>query len=65
MDYQGDCFKHISKLFPFKIEAKIKQGIVVGPAIKTQLKVEDLKTKLSPNDFDALNAFVQLVVQTS
>ena len=63
MDHQGECFKHRSALFPFKIEAKMKQGILVGPEITKQIKDKNFKTKLSPNELDALNTFA-LVIQT-
>ena len=61
MDHQGEYFKHKSELFPFKIEAKIKQGILVGPKIRKQLKDADFTTKLVPNELVALNTLALVI----
>ena len=34
MHYQGEGFKHIGELFPYKAEAKIKHGIFVKPNLE-------------------------------
>ena len=62
MHHQDEGFKHVSELFPYKTEAKIKHDIFVRPEIRKVLKDKDFKTKLSSNELDAWNAFV-LVVQ--
>ena len=51
----------ISKLFPYKTEAKTKHDIVVRPEIRKVLKDKDFKTKLSPDERDAWNAFALVV----
>ena len=45
MNQQGEGFKDIGELFPYKTEAKIKQSILVGPEIRNVLKFEDFETK--------------------
>ena len=47
MDIQGEGFTHIDKKFPYKSEAKLKQGIFVGPEIRKLVKDEELRTKLN------------------
>ena len=62
LDHQGQGFKHIGELFPYKTEAKVKHGIFVRAEIRKVLKDKYFETKLSPNELDASNAFA-LVVQ--
>ena len=62
MDHQGEGFKHIGELFPYKTEANMKQGIFLGADIRKALTDEDFNIKLSPNELDAWNDFA-LVVQ--
>ena len=65
MNQHGDTFKHICELFPYKFEAKLKQGIpvFVGPEIRKLLKNQLFKTKLISNELGAWNAFELVVVE--
>ena len=62
MDMEGEGFKYIGKKFPYKSEAKLKQGIFVGPEIRKLVKDEELNTKLNAKELAAWEAF-KLVVQ--
>ena len=57
MDIEGEGFKHIAKKVPYKSEAKLKQGIFVGPEIRKLIKDEELKTKLNAKKLAAWEAF--------
>ena len=61
MDKQGDGFKHICELFSYKSDAKLKQGIFVGPETRKLLKDETFKTKLTSVELDAWNGFTMVV----
>ena len=63
MNHRDKGFKHVRKLFPSQTKAKLKQ-LFVAPEIRKVRKDKDFKTKLSPNELSASNAFA-LVVQTS
>ena len=62
MDIEGEEFKYICKKFPYKSEAKLKQGIFVGPEIRKLVKDEELNTNLNAKELAAWEAF-KLVVQ--
>ena len=62
MDIEGEGFKHIAKKVPYKSEAKLKQGIFVGPDIRKLVKDEELNTKLNAKELAARETF-KLVVQ--
>ena len=61
MDHLGEGFKHIFKLFPNKTEAKLQQGVFIGPEIRKLLKDENFREKLNPNELAAWNAFESVV----
>ena len=61
MDQLSKGFKHICELFPNKTEAKLKQGVFIGPEIRKLLKDENSKEKLNPNELAARNAFESVV----
>ena len=61
MDHLGEGFKHICKLFPNKTEAKLNQGVFIGPEIRKLLKDENFREKLNPNELAVWNAFESVV----
>ncbi|GBN74208.1 hypothetical protein AVEN_51914-1 [Araneus ventricosus] len=47
---EGECFKYLCDQFPGLSEAKLKEGVFVGPDIRKMMKDEDFETKMETND---------------
>lgn len=57
MDRDGEAFKHLKSKFPRISEAKIKEGIFVGPQIREIFKDQMFKSKLNEKERRAWVAF--------
>ena len=57
VNQDGAAFKHICNKFPVISQAKLKEGIFVGPQINKLLKDEDFDHTLSGTEKVAWNAF--------
>ena len=53
--------KHIQKLFPKLLEAKIKAGVFVGPQVRRLIESDKFPEKLSEVELAAWTSFVSLV----
>ncbi|GFX75567.1 uncharacterized protein TNCV_4714741 [Trichonephila clavipes] len=61
LDKEGECFKYLCKQFPGLSDAKVKEGISVGPDVRKLLKDETFVTKMEMKEKNAWNSF-KLVV---
>lgn len=57
LDREGNAFKYLKDKFPRISEAKIKEGIFVGPQIRQLFKDANFRQILSDNESRAWNAF--------
>ena len=57
MDRTGDGFKYLQAKFPRISEAKIKEGIFVGPQIREVLNDDEFADNLNVKELRAWNAF--------
>lgn len=58
---QGECFKYLCNKFPSLSEAKLKEGIFVGPDIRKLMKDEDFETKMNFEEKEAWVSFKKVV----
>ncbi|GFX31975.1 uncharacterized protein TNCV_3408891 [Trichonephila clavipes] len=61
LDKEGECFKYLCEQFHGLPDAKLKEGIFVGPDIRKLLKDETFVTKMEMKGKNAWNSF-KLVV---
>ncbi|GFU20210.1 uncharacterized protein TNCV_3393351 [Trichonephila clavipes] len=61
LDKEGECFKYLCEQFPGISDAKLKEGIFVGPDIRKLLKDETFLTKMEMKEKNAWNS-LKLVV---
>ncbi|GFX88832.1 uncharacterized protein TNCV_2575391 [Trichonephila clavipes] len=57
LDKEGECFKYLCEQFPGLSDAKLKQGIFVGPDIRKLLKDETFVTKMEMKEKNSCNSF--------
>jgi tRNA 2-selenouridine synthase SelU len=57
MDKESKGFAYLRQKFPKISEAKVNEGIFIGPQIKQLFKDQDFSTKLNSTERRALNAF--------
>lgn len=57
LDWEGNAVKYLKDKFPRISEAKIKEGIFVGPQIRQLFKDANFRQILSDNESRAWNAF--------
>lgn len=57
LDKEGSAFKYLKDKFPRISEAKIKEGIFVGPQIRQLFRDANFRQNLSDNESRAWNAF--------
>jgi hypothetical protein len=57
----GNCFKYLCKTFPHLSEAKLKQGVLVGPDIRKLMFDEDFLLTMTEFETDAWIAFEMLL----
>ncbi|GBM98729.1 hypothetical protein AVEN_79228-1 [Araneus ventricosus] len=53
----GECFKYLCHQFPGLSEAKLKEGVFIGPDIKEKMKDEHFVTKMETNKIKAWESF--------
>lgn len=61
LDKTGSCFKFIQQMFPGLSDAKLKEGVFVGPDIRKMLKSDELKTKMNIKEKNAWVSFQDVV----
>lgn len=61
MDKDGAGFRYLKEKFPRVSDAKIKEGIFVGPQIRTLIKDEQFRTVLSQVEKSAWDTFTNVV----
>ncbi|GFX76801.1 uncharacterized protein TNCV_1952421 [Trichonephila clavipes] len=61
LDKKGECFKYICGQFPGLSNAKLKEGIFIGPDIRNLLKDEPFVTKMEMKEKNAWNSFTLVV----
>ncbi|GFO21298.1 hypothetical protein PoB_004780300 [Plakobranchus ocellatus] len=57
LNKDGQVFLYLRQKFPTLSDAKVKEGIFIGPQIKAMLKDEMFLTKMTPVESEAWNAF--------
>jgi hypothetical protein len=60
---EGECFKYPCKKFPGLSDAKLKEGIVVGPDIRKLLSDDLLRTTMKTVEREAWNAFKEVIAK--
>jgi hypothetical protein len=60
---KGECFKYLCKKFPGLSDAKLKEGIFVGPDIRKLLSDNLLETTMKTVEREAWNAFKEVIVK--
>jgi hypothetical protein len=63
LDREGDCFKYLGGRFSGLSEAKLKEGISVGPGIRRLMKDKAFESKMQDNEKEAWNAFRDVVLK--
>lgn len=58
---EGDCFKYLRDKFPALSEAKIKEGVFVGPDIRKLMKDPQFETKMNVKEKVAWVSFKEVV----
>ena len=58
----GECFKYLCKKFPGLSEAKLKEGIFVGPEIRKVMNDSIFETTMNHTQAEAWNAFKDVVI---
>lgn len=57
----GSCFQYLCTKFPFISDAKLKEGIFVGPQIRELMKDENFENAMEPIESDAWISFKNVV----
>ena len=57
LDQDGDCIKYLSHKFPSPSEAKIKEGIFLGPQIRALTTDREFEANMTSKEKIAWNAF--------
>lgn len=61
LDSTGEAFQCLTRIFPKISEAKLKEGIFIGPQIKELMKSEEFKCYLSSDELAAFESFKNVV----
>ena len=61
LDKNGEAFHYIKALFPKISDAKLKEGIVIGPQIRKLLNDNIFEKRLNPQELPAWKSFVSVV----
>ncbi|GBL83358.1 hypothetical protein AVEN_110670-1 [Araneus ventricosus] len=54
---EGECFKYLCDRFPGLSEAKLKEGVFIGPDNRKIMKDENFETKMETNEIKAWESF--------
>lgn len=57
----GDCFKYLVNKFPALSEAKLKEGVSVGPDIRKLMKDKNFDQNMLPKEKAAWVAFKEAI----
>jgi hypothetical protein len=60
---EGECFKYLGNKFPGLSEAKIKEGVFVGPDIRKLFKDEVFESKMVFSEKEAWRAFKEVATK--
>ena len=60
MDKDGEGFQYLISKFPRISDAKLKEGIFIGPQIRELMKDENFKIRLNDTKKRAWTAFVEV-----
>ncbi|GBM51334.1 hypothetical protein AVEN_175775-1 [Araneus ventricosus] len=58
---EGECFKYLCDQFPGLSEAKLMEGVFVGPDIRKMMKDENCETKMETNEKKAWESFKLII----
>ncbi|GBM72250.1 hypothetical protein AVEN_221184-1 [Araneus ventricosus] len=58
---EGECFKYLCDQFPGLSEAKLKEGVFVGPDIRKMMKDENFETKMEANERISWGSFKRVI----
>lgn len=61
LDKNGNCFKYLCSKFPFLSEAKLKEGIFVGPQIRNLMQDEQFENTMTKREKEAWTAFKDVI----
>lgn len=61
LNKQGDCFKYLCDKFPALSEAKLKEGIFVGPQIRTLKSDRLFHNTMTQDESEAWSSFVEVI----
>lgn len=61
LNKEGNCFEYLCKTFPALSEAKLKEGIFVGPQIRSLMKDTEFENVMEDKEKHAWNAFKEVV----
>jgi hypothetical protein len=60
---EGECFKYLCKKFPGLSDAKLEEGIFVGPDIGSFSQMTCLKRPMKTAEREAYNAFKEVIAK--
>jgi hypothetical protein len=63
LDREGDCFKYLGEKFSGLPEAKLKEGVFVGPDIFRLMKEKAFESEMQDNEKEVWNAFRDVVLK--
>ncbi|CAH1114222.1 unnamed protein product [Psylliodes chrysocephalus] len=61
LDKNCGCFKYLCETFPGLSEAKLKEGIFVGPQIRRLMKTNEIEMVMQEDEKEAWTAFKQVI----
>ncbi|GBO40503.1 hypothetical protein AVEN_112430-1 [Araneus ventricosus] len=59
---EGECFKYLCDQFPGLSEAKLKEGVFIGPDIRKIMKDENFETKMEINERKAWESVKRVII---
>lgn len=61
LNKEGDCFKYLCQKFSSLSDAKLKEGIFIGPHIRTLMNDKEFETTMIVTELEAWRAFKDVV----
>ncbi|KYN14472.1 hypothetical protein ALC57_13323 [Trachymyrmex cornetzi] len=61
LDKEGECFLYLKKKFPSLSEAKIKEGVFIGPQIRTLMKDDNFEKTMNIKEKNGWQSFKKVV----
>ncbi|GBL95060.1 hypothetical protein AVEN_188807-1 [Araneus ventricosus] len=59
---EGECFKYLCDQYSGLSEAKLKEGVLIGPDIRKIMKDENFETKMETNERKAWESFKLVII---